>query len=258
MSNLGELTIKLILVAFPGLLASRVYRKLNGRRIRQKWEDLVEILIFSVLGYLLFYAVAWLGCLSESLMTQRGWLTRTYIPRPVFPISHGTLDSKSDPLWLPIFSTVPIGAALGFVASWAERYQAIWRVGKRLGMAAGAGDAEVWLGFSNERTRDRWVFVEDHKASIIYRAGIDTFSRWATPEGEHELVLEEVTAYRSAGGDEIGVFDYVYICRNKKDLTIRIPSEAPARENAIVVDLPGEFADTRDGCDTPTDLEGDI
>jgi len=56
--SLSSFLIRIIFLALPGIIASIIYRKLIGRRVRKDWEDYVEIAIFSLLSYA-FYGLAW-------------------------------------------------------------------------------------------------------------------------------------------------------------------------------------------------------
>ena len=49
--------IRLVFLAFPGIFACFIYRKLKGRPNLKDWEDLLEIALFSFFNYLIY----WLG-----------------------------------------------------------------------------------------------------------------------------------------------------------------------------------------------------
>ncbi len=125
MPDFGELTIKLLLVAFPGLIASRLYRKLKGRRVRQTWEDVAEVLVFSVLAYMVSVSVWWVVHVLTS------WALP--VPAPATPFSTSTLDARTGPDWVLILLTAPVGAGLGLLAALIERYQLGRAMAKRLG-----------------------------------------------------------------------------------------------------------------------------
>ena len=48
---LSGFVIRILFLALPGIIGSKIYKKLRGRPGRETWENFVEILLFSVVAY---------------------------------------------------------------------------------------------------------------------------------------------------------------------------------------------------------------
>lgn len=251
---IGEITIKLVLLALPGLVGSRVYRKFRGRPVRARWEDFVEVLIFCALSYLSYVGIWWfLYCTSPLHFAPLGRYgydeTLRFVDRPS-PAIVGLLSDENKSInWLEVTKVTLLGTLLGAMAARAERRQTFVMAAKRMGLMSGAGDEDVWFDFLNDPSvLRRWFLVIDHEANVFYVTGIDSFSRWPDVDGKHELVLERVVGYIPVAPPwpnmppdlkPIGEFPKVYISRNASKLTIRLyytKEEAKARMLEIVRD----------------------
>lgn len=54
---LSGFVIRILLLAIPGILGSKLYKKLRGRPVREMWEGALEIMIFSLAAYSLVHLV---------------------------------------------------------------------------------------------------------------------------------------------------------------------------------------------------------
>jgi hypothetical protein len=52
--TLSSFLIRIIFLALPGIVGSILYRKLKGKVSLKDWEDVLEILVFSLLSYALY------------------------------------------------------------------------------------------------------------------------------------------------------------------------------------------------------------
>ncbi len=59
--EISGLFIRVVFLTFPGIFATKLYRKLRGRTQKKAWEDFSEILFFAVASYMI------LGLFSASL-----------------------------------------------------------------------------------------------------------------------------------------------------------------------------------------------
>jgi hypothetical protein len=52
--SLSSFLIRIIFLALPGIVGSIIYRRLKGKSSLKDWEDVLEILLFSLLSYSLY------------------------------------------------------------------------------------------------------------------------------------------------------------------------------------------------------------
>lgn len=55
--TLSAFVLRLLFLALPGILASKLYKKLRGRPTREYWETFIEIALFSFASYAITYGI---------------------------------------------------------------------------------------------------------------------------------------------------------------------------------------------------------
>jgi len=77
---------------------------------------------------------------------------------------------------------------------------------------------------SLDETNGGWVYVRDGKTDLTYYGYISAFS---DSHQERELLLSDVDVYGTNDLNDMELYysvDYLYIARNRDDLTIEIPA----------------------------------
>lgn len=211
--SLSSFLIRIIFLALPGIIGTRLYHKLKGRRPQKDWEDVVEIAIFSVLSYGLYGLIVWA---AHSL----GWAS------PSFTAFEALANENVSIRWSEIAIACLIGVSISFVSALFYYQKLINRVGQAFGVSSRFGDEDVWDFFHNVQNID-WLFVRDHKLNVTYFGWIQVFS---DSEKERELLLRDVRVYSNSeveDGSATGKFLYeasvIYLSRNRYDITIEVP-----------------------------------
>lgn len=181
--EISSLFIRVLFLAFPGILGSRVYRKLRGRSKKKTWEDFTEILIVAVASYL-FYALLLL-------------LIR-YIAGLIQPLTHFATSRPSSTIFVEVLSPLwddarefdpavilwasMCGVFLAFVGakahyrSWMSRVAHLTRVSNRI------GDEDLWTFLFNSPDLG-WCFVRDHHVGLVYYGWIRAWSEAGNRRG---------------------------------------------------------------------------
>ncbi len=229
----SELVLRIAFLALPGLVGSKLYRKLRGRGTERKtWQDFTEVLLFALMSYVLLAAVL-------AIFTSRSSTTSTRI-NAVDPIS---IDIKSieepgeDTFWdrlsiidavfssemriniSEIFLASGIGMLLGMFASYIHKRNLAMRFFQRIRVTKRFGDEDVWDFFLGSPDTDGWLFVRDHKADVIYYGAITQYSE---TKQDRELVIENVSVH-STDGQKMYECRALYVARARDALTIELP-----------------------------------
>lgn len=229
--DLNSLTLRLVLLAVPGLLASRIYRKLIGRVERKPWEDFAEVLIFSILSYMI-YSIShgfwnwWFALTPENIPA-------TSIDAPQNGSVLQTALNENAPLdWAGISFATPIGLLLAFLAALIHNRRWINNLGRWARVSHKFSDEDVWE-YLHYNPDIQWIFVRDHKLDLVYYGAVRLYS---DTEKDRELLLTDVTVY-SSDSELLYSTPSLYFSRHKTDLTIEEPQ--PESSNDTSTDQSG-------------------
>lgn len=204
---LSSFLLRIMFLALPGMVARILYRKLKGHASLKDWEDVFEILLFSLLSYALYG-------LGTEILNGVG-LTHSAVTS-----FQAFLDEKVPISWHEVTIASLIGVVLAFVASALYRHKSINRIGRFLRVTRRFGDEDVW-NFLNNIPGVSWVFVRDHKLDLLYFGWISVYS---DSEKERELLLRDVRVYTSSTSELLYEVSLMYISRDRYDLTIEVPT----------------------------------
>lgn len=215
--TISSLLIRIVLLLLPGLISWMLFRKLVGWVVRNKWQDLCEIIIFSVIIYSTYE-------IGVKIIVWRGWLDYSVT------FFDAVLNEEAKILWGEIIVASLIGIPIGFIASYAHTHKFVNKVGRCLHVTRHFGDEDVWHFFHNlpEEVEYEWIYVRDHKANLIYFGYTHAYS---DSDKEREMLLGDVDVYTNDTGEFLYKTKLLYLCRGKYDLTIEIPalSEEPEK-----------------------------
>jgi hypothetical protein len=203
--DISGLVIRIIFLLLPGAIGSTLYWKLRGRVRRKDWEDLLEVVIFSLLSYA-FYALL-------LHLINGAWETGFK-----FTAFEAFFDEKAAVRWQDVLNSSLVSVILAVLASYSYRFNLINRIGKRLGATTRFGDEDVWDFFHHSpNVRGEWVTVRDHKLNLYYFGWVEAFSDSGK---QRELLLREVSVYDNSTGECMYKTEALYLSRKQDDLTI--------------------------------------
>lgn len=199
--NLGDLAFRLILILFPGIIATLLYRRLI---IKKKWESIdigLNTLLFGILSYLILQLIYLVLKKGELIIWQRLqddqavpyleilWASLTSI------ISTGIFAAIVNKKWINIF------------ANWA-------------GISNKYGEDNLFYIYLSDKNLSE-VHVKDPTNNLIYTGYVRYYSE---EEGVREIVLEDVDLYEYNTAEHVNSLKSVYISRPKADnLIIEVP-----------------------------------
>lgn len=208
--DISGLVIRIVFLLLPGGVASTFYRKLRGRRERKDWEDILEVIIFSALSYVLYAFVVsilnWFG-------STRGYEIIKFTAFTAF------FDEKAELHWHEVLIATVIGTILSFIASYVYTKGLINRLGQWLGVTSHFGEEDIWTIFNNDPSAE-WVFVRDLKNDLAYRCWVQYYS---DPYKQRELLLRNADVYVNSTGVFLYQRPAIYISANHNELTIEVP-----------------------------------
>ncbi|MBE7440298.1 MAG: hypothetical protein HS115_17740 [Spirochaetales bacterium] len=206
--EISAFLIRLIFLLLPGIICSQLYRKLKGSLARRDLDDYLEIIWFSLVSYLTYWALL-------AFAQSSGWTNRE------FTFFRSIFDEKQSPDLIEIAFASLIGLITAFIAAAFYSHKIINRLGRFLRVTKRYGDEDLWNYFMNWPKID-WVIVRDHKLGLIYFGAISVYS---DSDKDREIILENVQVFSNKSGTYLYTVKAMYLPRNKDDLTIEIPVE---------------------------------
>lgn len=238
--QLNSFVLRIAILLLPGLIGSKLYRKLRGRTEKQSWEDLLEILLFSIVSYLIFLGAASASHRIYELFiphqpsqviaqapTSRPATAPAVAPSTTSFTFQSFTDEKAPLDWEPIATSSLISVLVAFAASFVATRQIVNRFGYCIGATRRKGDACVWTIFNQNYappSEFQWAYVRDLKSNVVYFGQIRHFS---DPGDLHELVLHDVTVFKNDDGERLYEARVLYVARNAGELSIEFPPPAP-------------------------------
>ncbi len=216
--QLDQFILRLVILLIPGVAGYKVYKQLRstGRTLKQfkDWEDFLNVLLFSLVGYLILWAgAAIINFLRDLIAPLTHSQLEVYMLRAL-------LDVNVQPNYLEILLAVVVAVLLGIGAAWVSNKKWPFKFFKTIKVTNHFGDDDVWSFIMNSDDVF-WVVVRDHKVDLAYVARIELFS----DSGEkRELVLVNVDVRDNKNWKLLYKAERLYISRNDDDLSIEILS----------------------------------
>ncbi len=223
--NVSSLAIRIIFLLLPGAIAATLYWKLKGRATRKDWEDFLEVIIFSIISYLLYALITYILSFFNFIWNIFGLRAKEFTYFQAFFSDAVPLDLTE------VFYASLLSIPLAVVAAYSYKYKTINKVGQKIGATTRFGDEDIWDFFHHSPAiRGNWTTVRDHKLKLYYLCWIQAFSDTGK---ERELLLREVDVYNDDTGECLYKTDVMYLSRKNDELTIEatiVTPEAPSKE----------------------------
>jgi Family of unknown function (DUF6338) len=214
--ELSNFLIRFIFLVIPGIISSKLYRRLKGKPPRKDWEDFLEIFVFSIINY-----VASSFCLALLLLSSSSvWSINFYAFKAFY---EERLAITNDVIWEIIGASI-IGILSAMLFSLIEKFRVIGRIGFRMGLSKRLGDTDVWEIVLSSPNKG-YITIRDHKTDLAYYGWVEHFSESYL---ERELLMRNVSVFNNEGQLLYpNPVDGMYFSREKYDITIEIPEILP-------------------------------
>ena len=206
MNDISTNLIRIAIFALPGFTGTQTYRKILGRRNKADWETLYEILIFSILGYLLPLSTA---------------------PKPTTTILMAIIQDNTQKHAFAQWSWQTSGIILlaastafivAYIAASIDRTNIINRVARICHISKRTSDADVWEWF-HQTLNPPEAIIRCPSINRAYHGFIRSFSETGEPR---ELVLLNVTVYLESEGTPLYKWDKAYLKLDATDVIIQV------------------------------------
>lgn len=217
--GITELTVRLLLLFFPGVICLFIVEALIVHRERKAHELFIFSYVYGLLSYFV-YAVLhaiFAGITGAHFSTSE---TGIVIPLPEsIRFSKSLTDASTGIDFLEIGLVTVVAVAVGIGLAYAINHKWLHKLAQHIGVSRKFGDPDVW-SFALNSQEIRWANVRDLQNKLIFAGYIYAFS---DEEESAELLLTQVIVYNEVTGEELYQAERMYLSRKIDDLTIEFP-----------------------------------
>src|SRR5690242_2155775 len=150
--EISDLTIRVLLLFFPGLICCKLVDNLTVHKERTTAMFVVHSFILGISCYLLLYLIAWLAVEGNKLVRRVLIFDVTFFD--------SLTNREAELQWSEILMTAALAFPLAFVVSFFAERKLIHRFAQLMGVTKKFGDLDVWDFMLNSREVE-WVVVRD-------------------------------------------------------------------------------------------------
>jgi hypothetical protein len=206
--ELSSLTLRVLLLFFPGVLCALLVDALTVHRERTPAQFLTNAFALGMASYLS------LALVRDVVAAFSGWLR---LSEPLDITFFDALVNDGVKIaWGEITLAAAVALILAGAISAMTNHNVIFRFARRLGISRKTGEIDVWgLLFASD-LGDR-VIVRDPAHDLAYRGSVEAFSESSE---RAELLLSDVVVYRHTTATKLYETDRLYLARNVNELVI--------------------------------------
>jgi hypothetical protein len=206
--ELSSITLRVVLLFFPGVLCALVLHALTTHRERTTAQFLTSAFVLGVWTYLVLAAsrsaCAWIAAAA-------GW------PSPPQVTFFDVLTNQAARIsWGEIGLSAVLALLFAFALAAARNHNLLHRAAERLRISRQFGEVDVWGHFMNS-PEVRWISVRDLAADRVYQGWLDAFSDSGT---EPQLLLRDVEVYQNSTGTKLYERKRVYLAPSRNAVAI--------------------------------------
>jgi Family of unknown function (DUF6338) len=219
---LTDLTVRLLLIFFPGIICFLIVDAFTVHRERKAHEIVLFSYIYGILSYLIY------GLLFLPLAV----IFATLKPGAYKPLDLSVFKWLSDPkaqldFWEIVFATA-IAVCLAFLVSFCIRKKFLHAFAYRLKVTNKFAEADVW-NYAFNIDEARWCVVRDMAHNLMFQGYVQAFS----DVGDFsELLLTQVSVYDEKMAELRYEADRIYLARKKDDWTIQFQDLPQGQETS--------------------------
>lgn len=225
--DFSELTLRLMLIFFPGIVCHLIVDPLTVHKDRQPFQVLLFAFVYGVLSYLIYAAILYGGFyVSSSFLAATGGIKvpvdgSSAFQNPQVAFANFLLDPKRPLNLTEIICATTIAIVLAFAITALHYQKSLFDFAHAIGATGKFGDPNVW-SFAMNSKELRWVVVRDLQKDLMFQGYIRAFSD--IDEKVAELLLVSVHVFRESTGQKLYETDTMYLARKPDDITIEFPA----------------------------------
>lgn len=214
--QLSELTLKLLFLFFPGIIAYIIVNNLTEHKEKTPLDFLVQSFVLGVMSYFSLYVLKYI---AEIFVKLINWLTNLRLNWAINTklTFFDCLSAKqtSFDFWEILGATL-LGLMLSVIITYCINKGILHTCAQHFDITKKFSSIDVWQHVFNQPNAE-WVLVRDREKDLMYEGWVAAFS---STSRESELFLKGVKVYCDSTGNPLYDLDGLYLSRDNKNLTL--------------------------------------
>lgn len=185
--ELSELSIRILLLFFPGLICSYIVDAFTIHKPRDYFFFTLRAFVYGLSSYFGYWII----------------LKFRKIYSPSIDTSVIFLNALRDPNVIISYAEVAyvtfIALIFGIIITLSSTYKIHFRIVHKLKITKKFGELDVW-GFTFNSPQINWATVRDHKNNLVYDGWVQAFS---DDSKDAEIFLRDVSIYKNDSGEKL-------------------------------------------------------
>jgi len=219
--NFSDLTFRLMLIFFPGILCHLMVDSLTVHKERQPFHVVVYSFVYGVVCYLIYGVLSFL-CFGITIAyravtaTETGALTVT--PPPPLNFTKILTDPKASMDYVEIFLVAVIACTFSLILGFLHKRKTWYWLADKLSATPRFAELNVWSHALNSREA-KWAVLRDLDNDFMYQGYIQAFSDL---DENAEILLTHVAVFQESTGNFLYEADRMYLSRKRDSITLEL------------------------------------
>lgn len=220
-----ELTIKLLLIFFPGIIAALIIDTLTVHKERDFKVFILNSFILGFTSYFILYIA----------VSINNWIVKYKNLTPTWEMNflNSSMDTEMNINTNEVLVATLLSIIIAIIFSACINHRLLFRIGSQMGISRKFGQLDVW-SYTFESPDIGWIIVRDLNKDLMYQGWVEAFS---DTHEQNELLLREVNVYRNSSAEELYYMEGIYITGEASNLIVEIPkvesSESLRKEEEV-------------------------
>lgn len=206
----SELTIRLLLIFFPGMIAMFI---INNLTTHKRNEFNIFLLHSFLMGLVSYFTAYFVVMINNWILILNG-----YSGNKKLQFLESLTNGKSAISIREVLLVTLLAIILAIVISLVINRGWFHLLARKLKITNQFGEKDVWQHMFNSPNVE-WISVRDFENDLIFQGHVAAFSDTSIT---NELLLQDVIVYASSTGEELYHLDAIYITRKTDSLTIEV------------------------------------
>lgn len=207
--DISELTVKLLLLFFPGIVCALIVDYLTVHRPKIPFFFMLWSFVYGLSSYLFYWVLV---RLLHVVMPRKLQGSVTFL--------RSLIEKDARISFREILFVAVLAVLLGLCFSWISTHKIISKTTHRLGITKKFEGLDVWdYTFNMDATE--WATVRDHENDLMYDGWVYAFS---DDSQDAELLMRDVSVYTNSTAEKLYQVGAAYISRKRESMTIEFGS----------------------------------
>jgi len=211
--DLTDLSVKLLLLFFPGIVCYLTVDALTVHRERKLHEIFLLSFVYGLLSYLVYAVLK--APFGITISAETGFA----LDAPKVAFLESLTEEQVAINVAEVGIVTVLSLAIGVGVSFALNRYWFHDLARWAGITKKFGQPSVW-SFALNANEVRWATVRDLENNLVFQGYIRAFSDVEDPA---ELLLTQVCVYNETTGELLYEADHMYLARDKSNLTVEFP-----------------------------------